>query len=135
MSDGEKNGFISRMIGPKKRWRAYRARVKELPENHRTAVEAIERYLMHFVPTDEDSNASMFEDLADLFAQAAADGTPIREIVGEDPVEFADTFAQNYSEGGYVPARARKQLTDDIARATDIAHAAGEIAETEDKTA
>ncbi|MFI0811862.1 DUF1048 domain-containing protein [Streptomyces echinatus] len=117
MSGVEKSGFISKVIGPKKRWRAYKARVKELPENSRTAVEAIERYLMHFVPTDEDSNAAMFEDLADLFEQAVADGTPIREVVGEDPVEFVDEFARNYSEGGYVPARARKQLTDDIERA------------------
>ncbi|MFF8265705.1 DUF1048 domain-containing protein [Streptomyces virginiae] len=117
MSEGEKTGFIAKMIGPKKRWRAYKARVKELPENYRTAVEAIERYLMHFVPTDADSNASMVEDLADLFEQAAANGTPIREIVGEDPVEFVDAFARNYSEGGYAPARARKQLTDGIERA------------------
>ncbi|MEW2076035.1 DUF1048 domain-containing protein [Streptomyces sp. NPDC013433] len=117
MSDTEKSGFVSKLIGPKKRWRAYKARVKELPEGYRTAVEAIERYLMHFVPTDGDSNAAMFEDLADLFEQAAVNGTPIREIVGEDPVEFVDTFARNYSEGGYVPARARKRLTDDLAHA------------------
>ncbi|MER7984830.1 DUF1048 domain-containing protein [Streptomyces noursei] len=120
MSDAEKSGFISKLIGPKKRWRAYKARVKELPDNYRTAVEAIERYLMHFVPTDEDSSASMFEDLADLFERAATDRTPIREIVGQDPVEFAGAFAENYSEGGYVPARARKQLTDDIGRAAGI---------------
>jgi len=117
MSEGEKTGFIAKVVGPKKRWRAYKARVKELPENYRTAVEAIERYLMHFVPTDGDSSAAMFEDLGDLFEQAAVNGTPIREIVGEDPVEFVDAFAQNYSQGGYVPARARKQLTDDITRA------------------
>ncbi|WP_203184150.1 DUF1048 domain-containing protein [Streptomyces pratensis] len=117
MSDAEKTGLMAKMIGPKKRWRAYKGRVKELPESYRTAAEAIERYLMHFVPTDGDSNAAMFEDLADLFEQAAADGTPIRDVVGEDPVEFVDAFARNYSEGGYVPARARKQLTDDIGRA------------------
>ncbi|MEU8976446.1 DUF1048 domain-containing protein [Streptomyces monashensis] len=128
MSDVEKTGFLAKVIGPKKRWKAYKARVKELPESHRTAVEAIERYLMHFVPTDADSNASMFEDLADLFEQGAADGTPVREIVGEDPVEFVEAFAQNYSEGGYVPARARKQLTDDIERA------AGNETGTEDTT-
>ncbi|MER6393628.1 DUF1048 domain-containing protein [Streptomyces sp. NPDC059382] len=119
MSDVEKSGFISKVIGPKKRWRAYKARVKELPANHRAAVEAIERYMMHFVPTDGDSNASMFEDLADLFEQAVANGTPIREIVGEDPVEFVEAFVENYSEGGYVPARARKQLTDALARAEE----------------
>ncbi|MFJ6760466.1 MULTISPECIES: DUF1048 domain-containing protein [unclassified Streptomyces] len=118
MSEADKtSGILAKVIGPKKRWRAYKARVKELPGNYRTAVEAIERYLMHFVPTDGDSNASMFDDLADLFEQAVADDTPIRDIVGDDPVEFADTFAQNYSDGGYVPARARKQLTEDIDRA------------------
>ncbi|MCX4802200.1 DUF1048 domain-containing protein [Streptomyces sp. NBC_01214] len=125
MSEDEQSGFIAKVIGPKKRWRAYKARVKEFPPSRRTAVEAIERYLMHFVPTDGDSNASMFEDLADLFEQAAADGTPIREIVGEDPVEFADAFARNYSEGGYVPARAKKQLTEALARAEEAEDTAG----------
>lgn len=103
MSDVEKSGFISKVIGPKKRWRAYKARSRRLPGNYRTAAEAIERYLMYFVPTDGDSNASMFEDLADLFEQAAVDGTPIREIVGEDPVEFVEAFVQNYSEGATSP--------------------------------
>ncbi|MEU7899912.1 DUF1048 domain-containing protein [Nonomuraea sp. NPDC049152] len=117
MFDAEKVGFLTKVIGPKRRWRQYQARVRQLPPNYRTAVEAIERYLMHFVPTDGDSNASMFEDLADLFEQAAADGTPIREIVGENPVEFVEAFVQNYSEGGYVPTRARKQLADAITRA------------------
>ncbi len=117
MSDVEKSNFISKVIGDKKRWREYKARTRRLPENYRMAVEAIERCLMNFVPTDGDSAASMFEDLADLFEQAAADGTPIREIVGEDPVEFVEAFAQNYSEGGYIPTRARKRLTDAIDRA------------------
>jgi DNA-binding ferritin-like protein (Dps family) len=119
MSDVDKTGFISKVIGDKKRWRSYKERTRRLPENYRTAVEAIERYLMYFVPTDGDSAASMFEDLADLFEQAAADGTPIREIVGEDPVEFVEAFVQNYSEGGYVPPRVRKRLTDAIARAEE----------------
>jgi DNA-binding ferritin-like protein (Dps family) len=117
MSDVEKSGFISKVIGDKKRWRAYKARTRGLPENYRTAVEAIERCLMHFVPTDSHSAASMFEDLADLFEQAAANGTPIREIVGHDPVEFVEAFVQNYSEGGYITTRVRKRLTDAIASA------------------
>ncbi len=100
----------SRVIGDKRRWREYKARTRRLPENYRTVVDAIERYLMYFGPADGDSAASMFEDLADLFEQAAGDGTPIREIVGEDPVEFVDTFLQNYSKGGWV-TRERERLT------------------------
>jgi DNA-binding ferritin-like protein (Dps family) len=115
MSDAEKGGFFSRMIGDKRRWRAYKARVKQLPPDYRTAVDAIERYLMYFGVLDADSAASLFEDVADLFEQAAADGTPIRDIVGDDPVEFVDALVRNYSKGGYVD-RERKRLVNAIDR-------------------
>ncbi|WP_283135770.1 DUF1048 domain-containing protein [Rhizohabitans arisaemae] len=120
MSDTQKGGLLAKVIGPKRRWRQYKARVRQLPPDHRAAVEAIERYLMHFVPVDAESDASRFEGLADLFERAAADGTPIREIVGEDPVTFAEAFARNHTDGGYVPARERRRLTD------ALTHAAGE---------
>jgi DNA-binding ferritin-like protein (Dps family) len=109
MTDAEKGGFISKVIGDKRRWREYKARVKQLPPNYRTAVDAIERYLMYFGVLDADSAASLFEDVADLFEQAAADETPIREIVGDDPVEFVDALVRNYSKGGYVD-RERERL-------------------------
>jgi DNA-binding ferritin-like protein (Dps family) len=118
MSDTEEGGFISKVIGPKRRWRAYKARVRQLPENYRTTVEAIERYLMHFGPMDGDSAASLLEDVADLFERAAADGTPIREIVGEDPVEFVEALIGNYEKGGYV-TRERERLTNAIKRAEE----------------
>ena len=118
MSDTEQGGFISKVIGPKRRWRAYKARVRQLPPNYRTTVEAIERYLMHFGPMDGDSAASLLEDVADLFERAAADGTPIREIVGEDPVEFVEALIGNYEKGGYV-TRERERLTNAIARAEE----------------
>ncbi len=106
--------FVSKVIGEKGRWREYKARVRQLPLHYRTAVIAIERYLMNFVPTDADSAASMFEDLATIFERAAADQMPIREIVGQDPGQFVETLVKKYSEGGYVPAGARKRLTHTI---------------------
>jgi DNA-binding ferritin-like protein (Dps family) len=118
MSDTDEGGFIAKVIGPKRRWRAYKARVRQLPENYRTTVEAIERYLMHFGPMDGDSAASLLEDVADLFERAAADGTPIREIVGEDPVEFVEALIGNYEKGGYV-TRERERLTNAIKRAEE----------------
>lgn len=35
----------------------------------------------------------MLEDLSDLWERAAVDGAPVRGIVGDDPVEFIETFA------------------------------------------
>ncbi len=115
MSDTEKGGFIAKVIGEKGQWRRYKARTRQLPVSYRTAVEALERYLMYFGGQGAES-AAMFEDLIDLFERAAADGTLIREIVGEDPVEFIETFASNYPKGQWV-VRERKRLTSAIARA------------------
>ena len=106
--------MLSKITGGKGWWRVYRARVNRLPENYRAAVDAIEHYLMHFVPIDGDIAATEYGDLVDLFERAAADGTPIRAIVGDNPVEFVEAFAQNYTKGGYVPDKARDRLTNAI---------------------
>ena len=108
--------FIAKVVGPKGQWRRYKARVRQLPPDYRSAVDAIERYLMHFGPMDGDSATSLFDDVADLFEQAAADGTPIREIVGEDSVEFVEALVRNYTKGGYVD-RERERLVNAIDRA------------------
>jgi DNA-binding ferritin-like protein (Dps family) len=110
------SSFASKVIGDKKRWRQYKARKEQLPANYRTAIDAVERYLMYFGRGDGPSWASMLDDLADLFEQSAANGTPIREIVGEDPVEFVEAFIQNYPEGQW-RIRERERLTNAIERA------------------
>ena len=107
---------IQKIIGDKKRWRQYKARVEALPENYRIAIKAIQRYSYYFGGGDGDSGMKMLEDLADLFEQAAADGTPIREIVGEDPDEFAKDFFANYPKGRWI-IRERDRLVKDIERA------------------
>lgn len=114
--------FLELIIGSfddKKQWRAYQARVKTLPTEYRTAVEAVERYLMHSgdTPADWDRAARMFEDLAELFERAAADGTPVREIVGDDPLEFVETFVRTYSDGGWIQ-KERERLRKSIDRAS-----------------
>ena len=85
-------------LDQKKQYRRYKARLEGLPEPHRTVAKAIERYLLaSALVTDGDTIVTMFGDLADLWERAAVDGTPVREIVGADPVEFAENFARAYS--------------------------------------
>lgn len=104
-------------LGDKRRWRAYKARTKQLPAPYRVAIGALERYLTHFgAITKGDVLMTMLEDLADLFEQSAADGTPVRAIVGDDPVDFAETFLRNYADGQWIDAE-RARLTEAIDRA------------------
>jgi DNA-binding ferritin-like protein (Dps family) len=109
--------WIEKVVGPleqKRRYRQYKVRTRQLPAKYRTALEALERYLMHAGPGGDGANAmSMFEDLLDLFEQSAAKGTPIREIVGEDPVEFLEEFVQNYPDGQW-RIRERERLINAI---------------------
>ncbi len=108
---------ISKMITDKRRYRQYKARTKQLPANYHAAIDALERYLTYFgAITKGDVLMSMLEDLADLFEQSAASGTSVRDVVGQDPVEFAETFLQNYSEGQWIN-KERERLTDAIDRA------------------
>ena len=107
--------FISKVVGDKRQWREYKARVRQLPPNYRTAVDAIERYLNYYGGTGGDGTA-LYADLVDLFEQSAANGTPIRGIVGEDPVEFVEEFVRNYPKGQWI-IRERERLTDAIDRA------------------
>jgi DNA-binding ferritin-like protein (Dps family) len=108
--------LVTGSLEEKKRWREYKARVKALPENYRIAVEALERYLMHFGPADGAGAMTMYEDLADLFEQSAADRTPIRDLFGDDPIEFVEAFMANYPLGQY-RARERNRFTSAIERA------------------
>lgn len=94
---------VSSMISEKKRYRQYKARTKALPANYLAALEAIERYTTYFGGiTKGDIVMDMLEALAELFEQGAADGTSIRELVGQDPVDFAETFLANYAGGQWI---------------------------------
>jgi len=108
---------ITGSIEQKRRYRQYKARMKQLPASYRTAIEALERYLMCYGGvTKGDILLAMYGDLLDLFEISAANGTPVREVVGEDPVEFAETFLQNYSEGQWIN-KERERLASAIERA------------------
>ncbi len=106
--------FIKRILGEKAQWRQYKARARKLPATYRAAVDALERYLMYF-GTGGDGTA-VYADLVDLFEQSAANRTPIRQVVGDDPVEFIETFVQNYPKGSWI-TRERTRLTNAIERA------------------
>ncbi|MGN9846304.1 hypothetical protein ACTMTI_50145 [Nonomuraea sp. H19] len=57
--------------------------MQRLPATYHTAINALQRCLQYFGPGKANSlpAPAMLEDLADLFEQSAADGTPLRDVV------------------------------------------------------
>jgi DNA-binding ferritin-like protein (Dps family) len=104
-------------LGDKKKYREYKARVKALSAPYREAASGLERYLMYLGPSDDGKSLiAMLTDLAELLEQGAADATPIRNLVGADPVDFADVFMENYGGGSWI-RKERERLTKSIDRA------------------
>jgi DNA-binding ferritin-like protein (Dps family) len=123
--------FISKVVGPKEltdveradlerqldvlreQWPDNEARVRSLSASYRTALDALERYLNYLGPGGD--GGAIYADLIDLFELSAANGTPIRDVVGEDPVAFIEAFIQNYPEGHW-RARERERFINAIKR-------------------
>ena len=102
----------------KKQYKQAKARLDALPEPYRTAAEAFNRYFMYYGGvTDGDTIVQMFSDHADLWERAAVDGTPVADLVGDDPVEFAETFAQSYGGKRWID-KERARLIEAVEEAT-----------------
>jgi DNA-binding ferritin-like protein (Dps family) len=99
----------------KKQYKQDKARIDALPAPYGAAAKAMHRYLLYYGGiTDGDTLITMFGDLADLWERAAADETPLRDIVGDDPVDFAETFGQAYTGAHWIDKeRARLKAVDD----------------------
>jgi DNA-binding ferritin-like protein (Dps family) len=106
--------LLTGSLEQKKQYRQHKARVDKLPEPYGTVVKAFERYFMYYGGfTDGDTLVTMLGDFADLWERAAVDGTPVRTIVGEDPVEFAEAFARAYDGRQWID-KERARLTTTI---------------------
>ena len=108
--------LVTGSLKQKKQYKQSKARIEALPEPYGAAAKALERYLMFSGGvTDGETAVKMFGDFADLWERAAADRTPVRAIVGSDPVEFAETFAQAYTGKQWIDkerARLNKAIED-----------------------
>jgi len=106
--------LVTGSLEQKRRYRLEKARIDGLPDPYGAVAKALQRYLMLTGGVvDGETSVTMLGDLADLWERAAADGTPVRDIVGDDPVDFADTFAQAYTGKRWID-KERARLTTTI---------------------
>ncbi|WP_084361656.1 DUF1048 domain-containing protein [Herbiconiux solani] len=111
----------------KKQYRQAIARTDALPSPYREAAKAINRYFLYSSGiTDGETMVKMIVDNADLWEQAAVDGRSVREIVGDDPVEFAESFAAAYAGTHWID-KERSRLTDAIDAADGAPGAGGPV--------
>ena len=113
--------LVTGSLEQKRQYKQAKARLDALPEPYNSLATAFHRYFMYYGGvTNGDTIVQMFGDLADLWERAAIDGTPVSEIVGEDPIEFAESFAQAYGGKRWIDKeRARLNEAVDKAKAKE----------------
>jgi DNA-binding ferritin-like protein (Dps family) len=95
----------------KKQYKQLKARMEALPAPYGDAAKAMHRYFLYYGGiTDGGDAVRAMEGLVELWEQAAADGTPVRDIVGSDPVDFAETFAASFGGAHWID-KERARLT------------------------
>jgi DNA-binding ferritin-like protein (Dps family) len=95
---------IQDIIQGKKQWRAHMARVKALPPDYRIVYQEIQRYLFKIGPVDL-ADGHLLSGIVDFFAEGAAAGQGVLELIGSDVAAFCDglvkdsrTYADCYQE-------------------------------------
>ncbi|MED4235852.1 DUF1048 domain-containing protein [Priestia megaterium] len=92
--------MFKKMIGEKREYRVYKERVNELPEEYKKAMKAIESYMWNFA-----KGAGMLEllkNILEMFENSASDGLNVRDVVGNDIAEFADSFLAEFPEETWI---------------------------------
>ena len=114
--------WIEKLTGSleqKRQYKQYQARLEALPEPYGSAAKALQRYFIYSGGiVDGETLLKMQGDFVELWERAAADSTPVRAIVGDDPVEFAEAFASAYSGKHWID-KERERLTKAIDSAVE----------------
>ena len=95
---------IQDIIEGKKQWRAHMARVKALPPDYQIVYKEMQKYLFKVGPIDL-LDGGLLSGIVDFFAEGAAAGKGVVELIGNDVAAFCDdlvkdsrTYADIYQE-------------------------------------
>ncbi|EUJ25459.1 hypothetical protein MFLO_15396 [Listeria floridensis FSL S10-1187] len=103
--------FIKDMIGSKKRYKDYKKAKQNLPEHYKKALDALEKYMWNFARGE--NFMVVLEGVLHLFEESSIDNVPVTDILGTDPVEFADSIMAQYPEELWI-IKSQDKLREDI---------------------
>mgnify|MGYP005984508965 CR=1 FL=1 len=88
--------IFKKLVGEKKQYRKVKKEMKELPKPYAETLEALEKYMWNFAKTSKFMD--VLEELLQIFQENAAEGVPVGNVIGDDPVTFADTIMAQYPD-------------------------------------
>lgn len=88
--------IVNTLIGDKKRYRQFKRDIAALPQPYGDTLLALEKYIWNFAASGSIMDA--LEGILQLFQESAAEGLPVAQVIGGDPVEFAESIMAQYPD-------------------------------------
>ncbi|KRL85860.1 DUF1048 domain-containing protein [Lacticaseibacillus pantheris] len=105
---------INNMIKDKKRYKQFTKDVAALPAPYAATVTALTKYMWNFARSG--AMMDVLEEILRIFQENAAENVPVLQIVGDDPVEFAENIMAQYPDELWL-IKYRNQLRKQVAEA------------------
>lgn len=105
--------LLKKLIGDKKQYREFKAQVAALPSPYRETFEAMEKYMWNFAKGD--GFMKVLNQILEMFQENAQDNVPIKNIIGDDPVQFCDEIMAQYPDDLWlikIQNKLRKEVSD-----------------------
>ncbi|MCH5462750.1 DUF1048 domain-containing protein [Lactobacillus sp. LC28-10] len=84
------------IVGDKKRYKQFKADVQALPEAYAQTLTALQTYIWNFAKSG--AMMDVLEEILHMFQESAAENVPVQQVIGDDPVEFAENIMTQYPE-------------------------------------
>jgi len=88
--------LLKKILGDKKRYRAFKNNVAALPQPYAETMDALQKYMWNFAKGDGFMDA--LEEILHIFQENAAENVPVKNIIGDDPVKFCDDIMAQYPD-------------------------------------
>lgn len=88
--------YLKKMRAEKQEYRRYKRAIKQLPPRYQAAMTALDKYMWSFAGDDQFIHAMW--DVLQIFQESSLEHVAVSDIVGADPVAFAQDIMDNYAD-------------------------------------
>lgn len=109
--------LLNNIIGDKKRYKQFKQDVNELPKPYAQTLTALQNYIWNFAKNG--AMMDVLEEILHMFQESAAEKAPVKQLIGDDPVAFAENIMAQYPDELWL-VKYRTRLREQVKKAEQL---------------
>ncbi|HBF74219.1 MAG TPA: hypothetical protein DDW71_03070 [Lactobacillus sp.] len=109
--------LLNNIIGDKKRYKQFKQEVEALPKAYAETFNALQSYIWNFAKNG--AMMDVLEEMLHMFQESAAEKVPVNQLIGDDPVDFAENIMAQYPDELWL-IKYRTRLREQVKKAEQL---------------